>query len=140
MIGYNRLWINLLRIQRSTMARLSRALRKEGIGDPIWHELMTQIERAGPGGLQMAELERRLFCAQYTLSRHVGRLEELGFVSSRSENGPGRSKRLVLTRAGQETNRRIWPVYARIIQDEFADRLTTEEAYDLVARLIRLYP
>ncbi|SNR85757.1 MarR family winged helix-turn-helix transcriptional regulator [Puniceibacterium sediminis] len=139
-IGYNRLWINLLRIQRSTMARIARELRENGIGDPIWHEILIQIDRAGDVGIVMSELEGKLYCPQYTLSRHVGRLEDLGLVHSVAASGPGRSKRLMMTQAGRDKNRSLWPVYARIIQDEFGSRLTTDEAYDLVHSLIRLYP
>jgi len=139
-VGYNRLWINLLRIQRSTMARIARELREHGIGDPIWHEMLIQIDRAGERGIVMAEMERMLHCPQYALSRHVARLEDLGLVRSAATAGPGRSKRVTITEAGRAKNRAMWPVYERIIQTEFADRLSPEEAYAIVRHLIRLYP
>lgn len=139
-IGYSRLWINLLRIQRSTMARIARELRDQGIGDPIWHEILIQIDRAGDNGIVMADLERRLYCPQYALSRHVARLEDLGLIRSAATLGPGRSKRVMMTAAGRDKNAAMWPVYARIIREEFATRLSTEGAYHIVRYLIRLYP
>lgn len=140
MIGYNRIWVNLLRIQRSTMARVARSLKAHGIDDPIWHEILVHIGRKGEDGIAMVELERMLQCQQYALSRHVSRLEKLGYLRSISTSGPGRSKRLILTPDGETKNATMWPVYAEIIRSEFAHRLSTDEAYDLVRYLTRLYP
>ena len=46
----------------------------------------------------------------------------------------------MMTAAGRDKNAAMWPVYARIIREEFATRLSTEEAYHIVRYLIRLYP
>ena len=139
-IGYNRVWINLLRIQRSTMARIARELKGFGIGDPIWHEILIQIDRAGVSGIAMAELEQRIYTPHYALSRHVSRLVDAGYVRSVPMPGPGRGKKLVLTERGREKNKVMWPVYARVIQEELGPRLSTDEAYDLARYLIRIYP
>lgn len=139
-ISYNRIWVNLLRIQRSIMARIARALKSHGIDDPIWHEILIQVGRKGGDGIAMAELERKLYCQQYALSRHVSRLEKLGYLRSVATSGPGRSKRVILTPEGAAKNKMMWPIYAEIIQSEFAHRLSTDEAYDLARQLTRLYP
>lgn len=139
-ISYNRIWVNLLRIQRSTMARVARKLKAHGIDDPIWHEILVQVGRSGPDGIAMAQLEDNLYCQQYALSRHVSRLVKQGYILSISTTGPGRSKRLVLTDEGKTKNEKMWPIYADIIQSEFAKRMSTKDAYDLVSYLTRLYP
>ena len=138
-MGDNRVWFNLLRIQRSTGARISRALREIGVGDPVWYEILLELERAGPDGMAMAGLERKLFCAQYALSRHAARLEEAGWVSSAAAPGPGRGKVLRLTEAGKGMHARIWEVYAAAIAEELGSRLSVDEAYDLARVLIRFY-
>lgn len=139
-IAHNRVWFNLLRIHRSMAPRIARVLRAEGIEDPIWYEILIEIEREGAGGLQMAELERRLFVPQYALSRFVSRLDAAGLVRRERVAGAGRAQRLFLSPAGQGLHQRIWPAYMAAIQTELAHRLTVDEAYDLNRLLIRLYP
>ena len=138
--GYNRLWINLLRVQRSTMARVARELRAHGIGDPLWSEILVQLDRAGEAGIVMSELEQRLMCPQYSLSRHIARMEELGYVRGAGAKGPGRAKKVTLTSEGRAKMNEIDPIFSHIMQQEFSTRLSTEEAYDMVRYLIRLYP
>ncbi len=120
--------------------RISRALKAEGIEDPIWYEILIEVERAGAEGLQMAELERRLFVAQYALSRHVTRLEGAGLLRREKMRGAGRAQRLFLTESAIGLHDRIWPTYMAAIQAEIAPRLSVEEAYALCRLLIRLYP
>ena len=139
-MGANRVWFNLLRVQRSVGARIASRLRAQGIGDPIWYEILLELERAGPKGMVMAELERKLFTRQYALSRHASRIEAQGWIRSEASPGPGRSKRLVLTDAGLGMHDRIWEVYSEVIAEELGARMSTEEAYALARHLIRLYP
>jgi len=139
-IAHNRVWFNLQRIQRSMAPRIARALKTHGIEDPVWYEILIEIERAGADGLQMLELERRLYMPQYALSRHAARLESAGFVRREKLAGAGRAQKLYLTDRGQGLHQQIWPVYMAAIQQELAHRLTVAEAYDLTRVLIRLYP
>lgn len=139
-IAFNRVWFNLQRIQRSMGPRIARALKAQGIDDPVWYEILIEIERAGPDGLQMLELERRLYMPQYALSRHAARLETAGFVRREKLAGAGRGQKLFLTAQGQGLHQQIWPGYMAAIQEQLAHRLSVAEAYDLTRLLIRLYP
>ncbi|WP_252946436.1 MarR family winged helix-turn-helix transcriptional regulator [Oceanicola sp. 502str15] len=138
-MGANRVWFNMLRIHRSTGARIARALRDIGVGDPVWYEILLELERAGPDGLLMATLERKLFTAQYALSRHAARLEEEGWIASAAAPGPGRGKVLRLTGEGKGMHSRIWEVYQAAIAEEIGTRLSIDETYALARLLIRLY-
>jgi len=139
-MGPNRVWFNLLRVQRSMTPRISRVLKRHGIGDPIWYEILLELEHGGPGGVLMSEIERRLYTPQYTLSRHAARMETAGLIRSAPAPGRGRGKLLTLTPEGMGFHARMWPVYEQAIQDEIGDRLSTDEAYALARLLIRLYP
>ena len=139
-MGANRVWFNLLRIQRSLGARISSRMRAEDVGDPIWYEILLELERAGPDGMVMADLERKLFTRQYALSRHAARIEAKGWIRSEATQGPGRSKRLVLTEEGQGMHARIWDIYSQVIAEELGSRMSSAEAYALARQLIRLYP
>ncbi|EIE49397.1 MarR family winged helix-turn-helix transcriptional regulator [Salipiger aestuarii] len=139
-VAYNRVWFNLMRIQRSLGPKIARALRDEGLDDPVWYEILLELERAGPGGVAMADLEGRLFMPQYALSRHAQRLESTGWISRSPRPGPGRGQILALTPEGLGVHRRIWTVYETAIRAQLESRMTTDEAYALSRMLIRLYP
>lgn len=139
-MGPNRVWFNLLRVQRSMTPRIARVLKRHGIGDPIWYEILLELERGGPDGVLMSEIEGRLYTPQYTLSRHAARMEEAGLIRSTPAPGRGRGKLLALTPDGRGFHDRMWPVYQEAIQHEIGDRLSTEESYAIARLLIRLYP
>ena len=138
--AYNRVWFNLLRIQRSMAPRISRALKGAGIEDPVWYEILLEVEKAGAAGIRMAELESRLFVAQYALSRHVSRIEAAGFLRRDGSDEGRRGRTLFITEKGLGLHANIWPAYGEAIQSELRDRLSTDEAYALCRLLIRLYP
>ena len=139
-VAYNRVWFNLMRIQRSLGPRIARALKEVGVDDPAWYEILLELERAGPDGVAMGDLEGRLFMPQYALSRHARRLEATGWIRRNPRPGPGRGQILYLTAEGQGVHARIWAVYETAIRAQFQDRMTTDEAYALSQVLIRLYP
>ncbi len=139
-VSFNRVWFNLMRAHRKFHPRIAKALKPHGIKDPIWYEILLEIDRAGPGGRLMSAIEETLFVPQYSLSRHVARLEKDGFLR-REVVADGRRKQLLfLTRKGVGTHERVWPVYMEVMQAEIGPHLTTDEAYDLSRLLIRLLP
>lgn len=56
-ISYNRVWFNLIRAHRKFYPRITKALKECGIKDPIWYEILLEVERAGPEGQLMSALE-----------------------------------------------------------------------------------
>jgi DNA-binding MarR family transcriptional regulator len=140
LLGYNRAWFNLLRVQRYLVPRLSRKLRQIGLEDPVWYEILIEIEKAGVEGLGMGALERRLYLPQYALSRHAQRMEAAGLIQRRPQPGRGRSQILSLTELGAVMQEKVWPLYQTAIHEELMPQLTSDEAYSLTRLLIKLYP
>ena len=139
-IAYNRVFFALLRINRSLMPGIEKALRDLGIADPIWYEILLATEEAGDDGVPMIALQHRLFIAQYALSRHVARLERAGLVRRAATGGAGRGQTLHLTDAARGLHAQVWKIYVQGIQSALAPRITTDEAYDLLRTLNKLYP
>ncbi|MTH64496.1 MarR family transcriptional regulator [Paracoccus sp. DK608] len=137
--AYNRVFFAILRIQRSLMPEIEKQLRALGIADPIWYEILYAVEQAGAGGVQMLALQNRLAVPQYALSRHVTRMEKAGLIRREAAPGAGRGQNLLLTEKSLGLQDRIWQVYVTLIQNALGPHLTTDEAYDLVRYLNRLY-
>ena len=138
-IAYNRVFFGLLRVQRSVMPGIEKTLRDLGIRDPVWYEILYAIEQAGADGVQMLALQERLAIPQYALSRHVARMQAAGLIRREAVPGAGRGQCLHLTEKSQGLQDRVWQVYVERIQAVIAPHLTTDEAYDLVRYLNRLY-
>lgn len=138
-IAYNRVFFALLRIQRTIMPGIEKSLREMGIADPIWYEILLATEEAGKDGIAMIDLQKRLFVPQYALSRHVARIEKAGLLRREARPGAGRGQILYLTAQARGLHHRIWQVYMEKIQAAFAPHISTDEAYDLVRMLNRLY-
>ena len=139
-IAYNRVFFALLRINRSLLPPIERVLRDMGIADPIWYEILLAAEEAGDAGLQMIALQERLSVAQYSLSRHIARLERAGWLRTEASPGAGRGRTVYLTEAARGLHSKVWVVYVEAIQSALGPRLSTGEAYTLVRLLNRLYP
>ena len=139
-VSYNRVWFNLIRAHRKFYPRITKALKTCGVKDPIWYEILLEVDRAGPDGQPMSALEDRLFVPQYALSRHVARLEKEGYLRRTYVSDMRRKQVLFLTEKGEGMHERIWPVYWDAMQDEIGPNLSVEDAYKLARLLIKLLP
>lgn len=139
-VSYNRAWFNIMRAHRKYYPRIAKALKSCGISDPIWYEILLEVELAGADGQLMAALEDKLFVPQYALSRHVARMEKEGLLR-REFIADGRRKQILhLTNKGGGLHAKIWAVYWDAMQAEIGPHLTTDEAYQLSRLLIKLLP
>jgi DNA-binding MarR family transcriptional regulator len=85
----------------------------------------------------MGELACHVTLSRSGLTRLVDRLEAAGLVERRLNPGDRRSFEVSLTPVGRAERERSWPVYARVIAEEFGARYTDEEAAQLAALLKR---
>ena len=139
-VAFDRVWFSLMRAHRKFHPRIAKALRTCGISDPIWYEILFEVERAGPDGQPMAALEDKLFVPQYALSRHVGRLEKEGFLR-REYIADGRRKQILfLTEKGMGMHEHIWPVYREAMREQISPFLSSDDAYALSRLMFMMLP
>lgn len=139
-IAYSRVWFYILKSQRKFFLKFSQALKEQGLGDPVWYEILYEIRLAEPDGKLMGDLESKLLLPQYSLSRHVSRIESAGLIR-RDYIADGRRKQvLFLTDLGSERLDSVWPLYLGTLKAEMGPLLDTDDAYDLARFLLRLLP
>jgi DNA-binding MarR family transcriptional regulator len=73
--------------------------------------------------MRVNELARAVVLSPTGMSRFVDRLEAEGLVRREPDPEDRRALQVVLTDAGRDLLRRMWPVYARGIQTHFAAHL-----------------
>lgn len=139
-VSYNRVWFNIMRAHRKFHPRIAKALKASGISDPIWYEILYEVECASEQGHLMSALEEKLFVPQYALSRHVSRMEKEGLLR-REFIADGRRKQILfLTDKGAGMHEKIWFIYWEAMQAEIGPHMSTDEAYALSRLLIKLLP
>jgi DNA-binding MarR family transcriptional regulator len=140
-----RAWARLLRAQHAALSRVERAFKDAGLPALSWYDVLLELERAGregqgKEGLRPYELERHLLLPQYGLSRLLDRIEAAGYLKRRTCEEDGRGQQVVITRAGRELRRRMWPVYAGALNEAVTDRLSERDAVTLARLLGKLIP
>jgi DNA-binding MarR family transcriptional regulator len=116
-------WRSFLNAHARVTRAIGRELAAAGLPDLSWYDLLWALHRAPGGGLRVNELARAVVLSPTGMSRFVDRLEAEGFVRREPDPEDRRALQVVLTDAGRNLLRRMWPVYARGIQTHFAAHL-----------------
>jgi len=119
-------WRAFLEAHHAVMAVLGEEL--EEIGLPIgFYDVLVQLTEAGPNGLRMAELARRILISKSGLTRLVDRMAGQGLVRRRPSPEDGRGYYVVATNVGRNALRRASPGHLRGVAQHFTSLLTEDE-------------
>ncbi|WP_245303531.1 MarR family winged helix-turn-helix transcriptional regulator [Pseudorhodoplanes sinuspersici] len=127
-----------MRAQQTALLKIERAFRDANLPSHAWYDVLWELERAGEAGLRPLEIERQILIAQSNISRLIDRLEEKGYVERRPCEDDGRGQRVVITSAGRDMRKRMWPVYGKAITDAVGKHLSEREALSIAALLTKL--
>jgi DNA-binding MarR family transcriptional regulator len=131
-------WIALNRAQQTALLKIERSFREAKLPPHAWYDVLWELDRARESGLRPFEIEGRILIAQSNISRLIDRLVERGYVERRPCEEDARGQRVVITPAGQEMRKRMWPVYAKAIREAVGDYLSEPEAATAARLLMRL--
>jgi DNA-binding MarR family transcriptional regulator len=134
-----RAWARLMKAQQRALGEIEDALKAAGLPPLAWYDALLETERAGKEGLRPFELQQAMLLEQYNLSRLVDRLVAAGHVERQPCDEDGRGYRVAITEAGRAIRRRMWPVYARAIEQAVGRHLSAQQAKalgDLLGHLI----
>lgn len=123
-----RAWARLMKAHKLALASVERALKAAGLPPLGWYDVLLELERAGGEGLRPFELERAMLLAQYNLSRLIDRIEAAGYVERRPCPDDRRGQTIAVTERGKAVRRKMWPVYARAIEEALGKRLSAKQA------------
>jgi DNA-binding MarR family transcriptional regulator len=134
-----RAWARLMKAQQRALREIEAVLKSADLPPLAWYDVLLETERAGRDGLRPFELQRTMLLEQYNLSRLIDRLVAAGHLERRPCEEDGRGYKVAVTEAGRTLRRRMWPVYARAIEQAVGRRLSPRQAAvlgDLLGRLI----
>ena len=119
-------WRAFLEAHHGVMGVLGEEL--EEIGLPLaFYDVLVQLTEAGPTGLRMVDLARRVLISKSGLTRLVDRMAGQGLVRRQPSPEDGRGYYVVATRLGRYALRRASPRHLRGIAKHFTSLLTQEE-------------
>jgi DNA-binding MarR family transcriptional regulator len=108
-------------------ARVTRAIGRDlaaaGLPDLSWYDLLWALYQQPGRSLRVNELADAVVLSPTAMSRFVDRVERAGYVRREPDPADRRALQVTLTDEGIELLRRMWPIYARGIDEHFAARL-----------------
>ena len=116
-------WRAFLNAHAHVTRRIGRDLAAAGLPDLGWYDLLWTLYRAPDRRLRVNELAREVVLSPTAMSRFVDRAEKAGVVRREADPADRRALQVVLTAAGVELLRRMWPAYRRGIAEHFAAHL-----------------
>src|ERR687886_479491 len=116
-------WRAFLTAHAHVTRAISRDLADAGLPDLSWYDLLWSIYRQPQRRLRVNELAREVVLSPTAMSRFVDRVEKAGYVRREPDPADRRALQVVLTDAGAQLLREMWPVYAHGIEQHFADHL-----------------
>jgi DNA-binding MarR family transcriptional regulator len=130
-------WRGLLNAHAHMTRRINRDLADAGLPDLRWYDLLWALRRQPEQRLRVNQLAREVVLSRTAMSRFVDRAERAGTVQREPDPDDRRAQQVVLTDAGRDLLRRMWPVYAAGIQRYFGETLGADaaRARELLERL-----
>jgi DNA-binding MarR family transcriptional regulator len=130
-------WRAVLNAHSTVVARVEEALVEGGLPPLTWYDILWALRRAPERSVRMSELADSLTLSRGGLTKLADRLEAAGLLRREPAADDGRGLYAVLTEAGEEMLRRMWPVYSRVLRETFVEAISADEAAVIAAALDR---
>jgi DNA-binding MarR family transcriptional regulator len=130
-------WRALLDAHATLVGGIEQALAAASLPPLSWYDVLWAIRRAPGRRLRMAELAQSLTISRGGLTKQFDRLESAGLVRREPAADDGRGLFAVITPAGNRMLRKMWPIYARALREDFVAAVSPREAKTIEAALRR---
>ncbi len=115
-----RAWLYLARVYNVLAAKLTDLVESHGITGAQYGVLRC-ISDAGPEGLMLSDLSKRLLVTCGNITGVVDRMEQAGYLRRERQSDDRRVVRALLTNEGETLFRKIRPEYQGLVRDLMAD-------------------
>ena len=116
-------WRAFLRAHGTMLRRIARDLEEADLPPLSWYDVLACLRDAPGKRLRQVEIAERVLLSNSGLSRLIDRMEKAEVVRRTSCATDRRSYHVELTAHGEEMLKRMWPVYARGVAEDFLPAL-----------------
>jgi DNA-binding MarR family transcriptional regulator len=116
-------WRGFLNAHAQITRRISGELAAADLPDLTWYDLLWALYRQPGRALRVNQLAREVVLSPTAMSRFVDRVEKAGHVRREPDPDDRRALQIVITDSGVDLLKRMWPIYARGIDEHFAAHL-----------------
>lgn len=131
-------WRLFLQAHALLTKRVDAALLAAGCISFDTYDVLITLAEAPEQRLRMSELAGATFFSNSGISRRVARLEKEGLLLREGCTRDGRVSYAVLTSRGRGALREAWPIYERVIEEDFGKAMDATETRDLARILERM--
>ena len=120
------------------LEKVEKSLKSNGLPPLDWYDVLLELHREGSLGLRQYEIGERVLLNKHNLSRLIDRLEKDQLVRRHARVEDRRGNRIKITDDGERMLKQVWPVYSESIQENFGDKVNSDELVDLLKILGRV--
>ena len=132
-------WRALLNAHAGMTTQIEEALSKAGLPPLGWYDVLWPVYQAKGRRMRMRDLsEKVVTISRSGLTRLVDRVVDAGMLTREPTPGDRRGTDVVLTDKGADLLKRMWPVYAEVVNAYFAGPLSKTRAEALRDSLRRV--
>jgi|SRR5829696_3513402 len=122
-------WRSLLNAHAAMLERVEAALAEAGLPALAWYDVLWALYRADGRRLRAGELSDSVVTISRSgLTRLVDRMVAAGLIERAIPEGDRRGVEVRITADGGRLLRKMWPVYARVLEESFVGPLSVREA------------
>ena len=133
-------WRSFLNAHARVTRAIGRDLAEAGLPDLAWYDLLWTLYKQPGRSLRVKELADEVVLSPTAMSRFVDRVEAAGCVRREPDTDDRRALQVTLTDEGVALLRKIWPVYARGIEEHFAAHVDDGSLRESLDRINRAAP
>ncbi|MBT2130412.1 MarR family winged helix-turn-helix transcriptional regulator [Aliiroseovarius lamellibrachiae] len=134
------IWVLLNLVNRHVVGRFETELKRAGLPNTRWYDVLWALERQNCEGLRQFQLEELSLFDQPNLSRILKRMVEQGLVTQCAAENDGRGRVLRITDSGRELRTQMWAVYGGLMLSEIEEKVAPEHLEGLKNGLRDLLP
>ncbi len=132
-------WRALLNAHATMTRRIEDALSEAGLPPLAWYDVLWPVYQAEKKRLRMRDLaEQVVTISRSGLTRLVDRIVDAGMLERDTTPGDRRGTDVILTDKGAALLKKMWPVYASVVNERFAEPLSKSRAESLQDALRRV--
>jgi DNA-binding MarR family transcriptional regulator len=133
-------WRALLNAHAAMTQRIEEGLAAADLPPLAWYDVLWSLYRAPGRMLRAGELSDSVVTISRSgLTRLVDRIEAGGMLERRISTQDRRVVEIAITGEGRRLLRRMWPVYARVLEEHWVALLGKREAAAVAATLERVH-